>query len=384
MHPLLDTGFPEAFGVPQWMIIALRTLGFGLHAAFMGLWYAGIPLAVLMATSQDIKLRQISRRLMLQMPVIIAFGVNLGIVPLLFLQVGFAGPFYSATILIGWFWLAIIALLIPAYYGVYLYGWDGIPVDAPLRGWRLLVGFVVALFFVAIGFIFANAFSFIFRVERWEALWARSQMAGAVIGLTLNVDDPAFWPRWLLVFGLAFQTVACWLVVDALVFRRNGEAEDRLVALRMAKYFYIPAAVAMIVFGIWHLSYLPKSSTVLSTLPGLPAALLAVGLPVVISVLLVRSGQQASLPHSGIAWVVAGLHLLVLFSVGLVRILADVHHLEVWHQYGFWEKRVNFEWSPFLLFTVTLVSGLCLLAWMIIQVLRNLQPAAEEVSPSGT
>ena len=58
---------------------------------------------------------------MAQMPVIIAMGINFGIVPLLFIQVGFAQVFYPATVLMAWFWFAVIVLLMPAYYGVYVY-----------------------------------------------------------------------------------------------------------------------------------------------------------------------------------------------------------------------------------------------------------------------
>ena len=65
--------------------------------------------------------RRFAARLLRQMPVIVAVGVNLGIVPLLFLQLAYYRFFYPATILMAWFWLAIIGLLIPAYYGVYVY-----------------------------------------------------------------------------------------------------------------------------------------------------------------------------------------------------------------------------------------------------------------------
>ena len=57
------------------------------------------------------------------MPVIVAVGINLGIVPLLFIQLAYYKVFYPATILMACFWLAIIVLLIPAYYGVYAYAW---------------------------------------------------------------------------------------------------------------------------------------------------------------------------------------------------------------------------------------------------------------------
>ena len=55
------------------------------------------------------------------MPVIVALGINFGVVPLLFVQLAYYKVFYPATILMAWHWLAIIGLLIPAYYGVYAY-----------------------------------------------------------------------------------------------------------------------------------------------------------------------------------------------------------------------------------------------------------------------
>ena len=65
--------------------------------------------------------RRFAGRLLQQMPIIVAFGINFGIVPLLFMQLAYYKVFYPATILMACFWLAIIVLLIPAYYGVYAY-----------------------------------------------------------------------------------------------------------------------------------------------------------------------------------------------------------------------------------------------------------------------
>ena len=148
------------------------------------------------------------------MPVIVAVGVNLGIVPLLFVQLAYYKVFYPATILMAWFWLAIIGLLIPAYYGVYAYAW-GIRNDASgMAGWRMAAGWCAAVFFIAIGFLFANGLSLMDHVGRWPELWKAHSMAGAALGTALNVGDATLWPRWLLMFGLALGTTAVWVLVD--------------------------------------------------------------------------------------------------------------------------------------------------------------------------
>ena len=85
------------------------------------------------------------------MPVIVALGVNFGIVPLLFVQLAYYKVFYPATILMAWFWLAIIGLLIPAYYGVYVYACG---VRSAARRCRVAAcgRLGAAVLFVAIGF----------------------------------------------------------------------------------------------------------------------------------------------------------------------------------------------------------------------------------------
>jgi hypothetical protein len=50
------------------------------------------------------------------------FSVNFGVAPLLFVQVLYGHFFYASSILMAVFWLAVIPLLIAAYYAAYLYG----------------------------------------------------------------------------------------------------------------------------------------------------------------------------------------------------------------------------------------------------------------------
>ena len=86
----------------------MKTIGFTLHAVPMNLWYAGIVVAMLLTVVGGEQGRRFSARLMRQMPVIIALGINFGIVPLLFIQVGFGSIFYPATILMARPWLLVV------------------------------------------------------------------------------------------------------------------------------------------------------------------------------------------------------------------------------------------------------------------------------------
>ena len=97
----------------------------------MNFWYAGPADRAAASPPRQRAGRRFAGRLLQQMPVIVAFGMNLGIVPLLFVQLAYYKVFYPATILMACFWLGIIVLLIPAYYGVYAYAWASLS-----REWR--------------------------------------------------------------------------------------------------------------------------------------------------------------------------------------------------------------------------------------------------------
>ena len=68
------------------------------------------------------------------LPVAIAATVTLGVAPLLFVQVLYGRLFFTSSILMAWFWLAIVPLVILAYYGAYLLAFRG---EAPGRAGAL-------------------------------------------------------------------------------------------------------------------------------------------------------------------------------------------------------------------------------------------------------
>ncbi|MCS6862995.1 MAG: hypothetical protein NZT92_22045, partial [Abditibacteriales bacterium] len=101
---------------PLWFILLFKVLGFTLHLVPMHLWFAGMVLVALFSLFGGEHARRLAHRLVSVMPILIALGVNFGIVPLLFIQVAYYPVVYPANILIGWFWFAVIPLLLVAYY----------------------------------------------------------------------------------------------------------------------------------------------------------------------------------------------------------------------------------------------------------------------------
>jgi hypothetical protein len=389
---------------PFWFVQFFKALGFALHAVPMNLWYAGLLVALWLHVRGSDQARHFASRLLQQMPVIIAFGVNLGIVPLLFVQLAYYKVFYPATILMAWFWLAIIVLLIPAYYGVYIYALglrnepqfvsrfrDETKPSPPFRnsltGWKFVAGWLSALLFLAIGFLFANGLSLMDHVERWPELWKSSGEAGTAWGTALNVGDPTLWPRWLLMFGLALCTTAAWLVFDAAWLARKSrdcpnfrQSENGTVPLAASNtadeayekwawsfgrklytfgMMWFAAAGSWYVFGTW--SETLRTQMFESPLLALTIATAVVpGLP---WLLMMTAGlcQEKRATAAAVAFCQFAVLGVNATSRQIVQNINLKPFLDVSSQ------PTEVQWGPLYMFLIAFVIGLGIIGWMLAQ-----------------
>jgi hypothetical protein len=356
-------------------MVGLKVLGFSLHMIPMGLWYAGLLTMLVLRWRGGEQGRKLSGRVLNALPIAIALGINFGIVPLLFTQVVNHRAFYPATILMAWPWFAVILLLMGAYYGVYYYV-VGLRKGVLTRG-RMVVGWGSSLLFVGIGFIFANAFSLMTRVEAWPALWEATSIAGAPLGIALNTADPTLWPRWLMMFGLALTTTAAYAYLDAGVFAGGEGPEYRRWAGRFAFGLYTLGLIWFAAAGSWYVFLaLPVGAReALMAGPGLILTVLtaiAPGAPWLLILL------RRNAPSRAGAFVVA----LAQFGV-LVLNATNRQALQNIELARFFEPAaapVNIQWSPLILFVLLFVGGLALIGWMVAQAARAVRKA-EEAAP---
>lgn len=353
--PASPMGLPASYE----FLVFFKVLGFVLHLIPMGLWFAGILIALLLRTRADEHAGAMSDRLMNQMPVLIAFGINFGIVPLLFIQVVYHQAFYPATILMAWPWFSVIVLLTVAYYGVYLYA-VGLKRNT-LTSFKRTAGWVSALLFVAIGFLFSNALSLMANVPGWPALWEASRMDGAVTGTVLNTGDAGLVPRWLMVFGMGVMTTAAWVFIDAAWFGHRGTDAFRrwrggfALVLYTAGAAIFGAAGSWYVFGTW--------STEVSDLMFADFAWLtyatALSPAVAWSVLLALRLRPAGVAGGAVAL----FHLLVLALNAVSRQV--VQNAKLTPYVDATAMPVNTQWSSLLMFLGTFVVGLGVIYWMV-------------------
>jgi hypothetical protein len=365
---LIGPAGPYGYPAPFWFIELFKTLGFALHAVAMNLWFGGIIVAMLFAAFGSRHAKTASRRLASQMPIIIAVGVNLGIVPLLFMQLAYYRVFYPATILMAWPWFAVIALLTVAYYGMYAHATGFREGGAGMTRVKMLGGWAAAILFIAIGFIFANAMSLMANVGAWQGIWERTNVAGAVLGIGLNIGDPSMWARWLMMFGLALTTVAAYIAADSgwCAARESDEYRKAapMIALKLATVGVVwfalagswyafgtwPKPVYDVMFDGWH-----------AVLTGLTA--IAIGLPWLLIAAWAIRRKPLSRPGAFL------IGLTQFGAIGLNAISRQIkQNLDIARHLDLATEPVHIEWSPLILFLVLFVATLAVVVWILMKV----------------
>jgi hypothetical protein len=358
---------------PVWFVQFFKWLGFTLHTVPMNLWFAGLLIALWLCFRGDENGRRFGSRLLKQMPIIVAFGINLGVVPLLFIQLAYYKFFYPATILMAWFWIGIIALLIPAYYGVYAYAWqmgngrENGPKGPP--AWAVAAGWCSACLFIAISFIFANGLSLMDNLGRWPELYQRNNFHGAALGTALNVGDATLWPRWLLMFGLALCTTAAWSLVDAYLFARKSAGDAyRQWAFGFAKKLYTVGMIWTAVAGTWYV-FGTWSSDLRGEMFGWPMTplTLATGMAAGLPWTLLMFGDRFLTRGLNVTAIVAGQFGVLGINALSRQVVQNVNLRPFENVYS---QPTAVEWSPLLMFLVVFVIGLAVVGWMIAQVAK--------------
>lgn len=373
---LISPSNPLGFPAPYWFIAIFKVLGFILHMSMMNIWFAG-PIIAMFLFWRGGHRRTLANRIMKHMPVIIAYGINFGIVPLLFLQVAYYKAFYPSTILMAWPWFSVFILLTLAYYGIYIYA-SALTKDKDqaLSSYRQAAGWFAAILFIIIGFIFTNEFSLLTNLDRWHKLWQTSNVGGAALGLALNTIDPTFWPRWLMIFGLAITTTSAYIVVDAGLFPRDTTQEYLRWLPGFAFKLYLAGMIWYAAFGSWYVfgTWAPDIRQAIFSAPIAIFAILAAispGLPFLLIIYQARKHQVTRFLA-----IITGLAQFGVLALNAIS-RQIVQNTELRRYFDTTTEKVNIQWSPLIIFLLLFVFGVTLVIWMIRQAtISKGEPAA--------
>jgi len=369
VNPIIPLADPLPQPAPAWLLWALLQLTFFLHLLAMNVVLGGSILALHWRMSRrpgDAAQRTaVTGAFAKALPVAVAAAVTLGVAPLLFVQVLYGRLFLTSSVLMAWWWLAVVPLVILAYYGAYLLAFRG----ATLGPRAKTVASAVALLFVAVAFLYTSNVTRSLRPETFvEAYRASGQ------GLTLNLADATLWPRYLhMLFGAV--AVAGLAVAVYGVFRREHEPEMALWAMRKGTVMFGIATAVNIFVGMWFLLAQPKE--ILVRLVGgdtWAMALLALGILLGIAAggfaLLAMGAKDAARATK------AQVGILIPTLVVMVLLRDQVRQL-VLRDAGFEHPSwVEPQWGPLAVFALLLVAAVVTIAWMARALARGSAGAA--------
>lgn len=332
---------PVTWGWFQFLLL----LTFPMHLLAMNAMLGGLAIGVLQHLHGGEVQKKLAHRIAIALPLVIAFVVNFGVAPLLFLQVLYGQFVYTSTILMGSFWILIIPVLIIGYYGAYLYDFK----FSSLGMFGPLIGIVVFCLLLGIGFLFSNNMLLMSLPERFADYFAQKN------GTLLAYDHASFWPRYL---HMMCGSLAVGGLFVALLGRFKKQEDPALAqhSERLGMLTFLILTVINVGVGIWYLISLPKDQMMLFMGQN-------IGATVVFVLALVTVLGTLYVAFKGKFWLTLFHAVLLVVLMTFMRswlrsdYLADFFSLD--------QLQVVPQYTPFFMFLGTLVAGILVVAWLL-------------------
>ncbi|MFH1021125.1 MAG: hypothetical protein V1782_11040 [Pseudomonadota bacterium] len=345
MDPACLIPTPDTIPAPWGVFELLLILTFFAHLVFMNAMLGSAMIALVREMRAQPTDPPPCRDIAGKLPYTIAFAVNFGVAPLLFLQVLYGHFIYTSSILMGVYWLSIIGLFILAYYSAYLYKMAG-DLPAASRKRALATSLVLLL---AIAFLFVNNITLMQSPQSWSAYFQRPD------GTILNLADPTLIHRYLHFVVASVAVGGLFLAILAFFQQKNGTqgAEKRLSA---GMQWFTYATVVEIGTGIPFLFSLPKN--VFQLFAG--GALLHTSIFVAA---LISAFSSLYYGNKERVWPATNALAITVFFMVLVRDLTRQAYLAGYFHPA--DLQVVPQWSPMFLFLAILVLGIAVVIYML-------------------
>ena len=349
----------EAVPAPFWFVQFFKVVGFVLHMVPMGIWFAGLPIVILCALWNCERSRFYSRRMVSQLPVMMALGINFGIVPLLFLQTAYYKAFYTATILTAWYWIAVIPILIVGYYSLYIAAYSG-----ERRGRMILFSILASLCLVCIGLLITNGLTLMVSSEKWATMIDQTSYYGAVLGTANNFSDPTLWMRLVTMFGLGLLTAGVWATFDAHFLNPKNAPETYRQWTTTLAVLLTFVGTLILVHTAWVVE--TKKDSYLALAVAYPYFGIVLFACMVFMILLVSILTKTY--SRGLVGMATACQFLTLAAFGVIRQIGQNNGVAKFVDVSRLPEAV--QWDTLIAFVVCFLLGVGVIVWMVAQCVK--------------
>lgn len=349
---------PQGYPMPIQAIVLqiLLVVTFTLHMLLMNVVLGGSIVAMVAEAKGKGEyargLAGTGKELSPKLTMSLALAVNLGVAPLLFIQVLYGQFLYTSSVLMAWSWLGIVAIIILAYYGLYAFNFK---YEAMGHARIILLGACSVLLLI-VAFVLTNNMTLMLAPERWVKYFDSPG------GTMLNWSEPSLFPRYLHMVVAALAVGGLFTAAMSRIQMKRGKMTEEVATRRIefGMRWFTRTTLLQIIVGPIFLMTLPER--VMNSFLGgdaINTGLMVVGLGFV--VLTIYLGIRRML------WpTVASLGVLVLF-MSIIRAFVRIGYLAPY--YNAQEAPVMPQYSALTLFLVSLAIGLAAIYWILKQAL---------------
>ena len=279
------------------------------------------------------------REIGMKLPPLLALTINMGVAPLLFLQVNYGHFDYVSSVLMGGWWLAVIAALLFSYYGFYIYKFK---YESMGTGARTALFSASILGLIYVGWMFSNNMTIMLQPDIWLKYF------GTGSGF-LNWSDPVIYPRFL-----HFMLGA--LAIGGLFTALLGQTRNNDSMIETGMAWFTRTTLVNLAVGIWFLAALPRDIILAFMGRNLPATLTLIA-SLITSAMMLAAGFRKK-PQRAAVWSV-----LTVFFMVCSRHWVRTLYLAPW--FSMEDTPVTNQYGSFYLFLGFLVVGLAAVAYML-------------------
>ncbi len=345
MNPAALIPTPDAIPVPWGWFYILLMVTFLLHILVMNAMLGGGIIALISALRPGQQNTLLTKELSYKWPYTIAFAVNMGVAPLLFMQVLYGQFIYSSSLLMAVWWFSIFGLLILAYYAAYIYDFK---FDA-LGNLRIFILEFSLLILLFIGFMFSNNMTLMLHPEKWHAYFANGH------GTLLNWSDVTLYPRYLhFVVGSVAVAGLFFALIGHFHFTKSAVEKETLIRRGMEYFTY--ATIVQICVGVWFLLALP-GHIMKEFMGGNSYATLLLLVGIILAGAALYSGYRKKVLMT--SWLALATLIVMIFMRDLVRRF----YLNPYFKLS--DLVVEPQYSPLIFFLVTFVVGIIMIGYLL-------------------
>ncbi len=365
---------PIPLPAPVWLFKILNVVTLGLHFVALEILIGGLLMVAILnyfGTKQGatLVLNQSASLMARRLPIVMTYVINLGVPPLLFTQVLYGQALYTSSVLIGLWWISVIAILMLAYWLLYKVAEK---VEANQSTWHLAIGSWLMIGLIAR--IYATNFTLMLRPEDWQALYEHS-----ALGTVLPMSDPTTTPRWVMMLTGGFAVAGMWMVWLSTTSKASesvGMYLNRLGGKIATVFFTLQLGAAYWVF----LAQPPAVKDALTSqslylFTGYGWILITLGLIALSMVAIVRK-PSLLLSWGGAVAVLLSMLTMVVYRDGIRDITLLLKGFDVW------ERNVVTNWSVVVIFFVLFVVGLGIIGWLLSVVMRSKAEGELKLNPT--